>query len=79
MTPRGTVRARVGRARDDGQKFEVVWDYLAAEDPLEIRISTGESSLRRTRAVAVTMRTPGHDAELAVGFLLSERIVGKCR
>jgi FdhD protein len=39
-------------------------DLLAVEEPLEIRISG--------RPVAVTMRTPGHDEELALGFCLSE-------
>jgi FdhD protein len=39
-------------------------DQVAVEEPLEIRIS-GEP-------IAVTMRTPGHDEELALGFLLSE-------
>jgi len=42
-------------------------DYLAAEEPLEIRI--GEHPL------SVTMRTPGHDLELAAGFLLTEGLV----
>ena len=42
-------------------------DSLAAEEPLEIRI--GQSPL------TVTMRTPGHDLELAAGFLLTEGIV----
>ncbi len=42
-------------------------DYLAAEEPLEIRI--GDNPL------SVTMRTPGHDVELAAGFLFTEGLV----
>ena len=46
-----------------------VQDTLAVEEPLEVRI--GGASL------AVTMRTPGHDVELATGFLFTEGIIGR--
>ncbi|HYU31597.1 MAG TPA: formate dehydrogenase accessory sulfurtransferase FdhD [Thermoanaerobaculia bacterium] len=46
-------------------------DHLATEEPLEIRLRMGE----RTWTVAVTMRTPGDDAELAAGFLYNEEVV----
>jgi FdhD protein len=51
---------------DDGN-VERKDDYLAAEEPLEIRI--GDQPL------SVTMRTPGHDLELAAGFLFTEGLI----
>jgi len=46
-------------------------DVLATEEPLEVRLVTADE----TRTVAVTMRTPGNDFELAAGFLHGEGIV----
>jgi FdhD protein len=54
--------ARVDVVREPGGAVEP--DAVAVEEPLEIRIEG--------RPVAVTMRTPGHDEELALGFSLSE-------
>ena len=48
-------------------------DALAAEEPLEIRIGSSSEAMPLT----VTMRTPGHDEELAAGFLLTEGIVSE--
>lgn len=46
-------------------------DVVVTEEPLEIRLGTGGI----TRTLAVTMRTPGNDFELAAGFVYSEGIV----
>ena len=50
-------------------------DRLAIEEPLEIRLGYEIEGERHTRSVSITMRTPGHDEDLALGFLLSEGIL----
>lgn len=47
-------------------------DLLAVEEPLEVRVVVEESGRRRRHPIAVTMRTPGQDFELAAGFLHGE-------
>lgn len=63
---RDRVEADVVRWRT-GADRQTQRDEVVCEEPLEIRING--------RAVSVTMRTPGHDAELALGFLLTEGLI----
>ena len=62
----GIGAGSVVRRKADGG-HECITDEVAIEEPLEIRIGQDP--------IAVTMRTPGNDEELAAGFLLSEGIV----
>ncbi len=64
----GIVTTELVRYQRVGKALKAT-DVLAAEEPLELRV--------RGRGIAVTMRTPGHDDELAAGFLLSEGIIRK--
>ena len=54
---------------------EHITDAVAAEEPLEIRIRYWFKETQIAEAFAVTMRTPGHDRELAAGLLFSEGIL----
>lgn len=49
-------------------------DLLAVEEPLEIRILYGDTANRQEKNISITMCTPGHNEELATGFLFTEGI-----
>ena len=60
--PRRGRPRHVAKVVRDGEE-----DYVAVEEPLEIRVDGAP--------LAVTMRTPGHDEELALGFLFGEGLI----
>ena len=71
MVAIGIQRVHVEKALADGRES---CDVVAVEEPLEIRVlCDGEEGLGR--AISVTMRTPGNDTELALGFLHGEGLL----
>ncbi len=71
--PGRTLPTRIICARN-GSVYSRV-DELVTEEPLEVRVVYLEAGGERRRSIAVTMRTPGNDFELAAGFLYSEGII----
>ena len=61
--------------RVQNQNCRIQQDVLAVEEPLEIRLGFGSALKRVRRSISITMRTPGHDFELATGFLFTEGII----
>jgi FdhD protein len=74
LSTRPSLR-RVEIRRVDGG-LQSLDDVVATEEPLEIRLELdGPGGTRVERSVSITMRTPGNDEELALGFLYSEGII----
>lgn len=65
--------------KTDGHDRSVTGDVVAVEEPLEIQVGSASADGAAAKSVSITMRTPGNDAELAVGFLFTEGIIGSKR
>ena len=75
QTVEGTLVRRVGVRRVHLSHSERLIDTVAVEEPLEMRLRYWFKDAQHTENLAVTMRTPGQDRELAAGFLYSEGLV----
>ena len=63
----------IARVAEDSRPAK---DFVATEEPLEIRLGYADSQGKRSeRSISITMRTPGNDEELAIGFLFGEGII----
>lgn len=54
-------------------------DFVAVEEPLEIRLTGANLEPNTDKNIAITMRTPGNDVELALGFLFTEGIISSAQ
>lgn len=61
--------------RFDSGAWSTADDLLAAEEPMEIRLLWEANGWSERKSIAITMRTPGDDFELALGFLYGEGII----
>jgi FdhD protein len=72
MTPRAITGVRAIKVRPDRQ-VELP-EHLATEEPMQILVA---GPGQETQPLVVTMRTPGHDFELAAGFVVTEGVAGR--
>ena len=71
----GTPVQPVKVVRIVAESIETKADLVVSEEPLEIRIGHGPEDSRQQFSLSVTMRTPGNDEELCLGFLFTEGII----
>ncbi|MGV3524016.1 MAG: formate dehydrogenase accessory sulfurtransferase FdhD [Candidatus Sericytochromatia bacterium] len=75
MKPAGALRTGEVLTYQRGRPLLKRRDRLATEEPLEIRLITGPQGQPQSQSLTLTLRTPGHDYELAAGLLLAEGLI----
>jgi FdhD protein len=71
----GPSATPVAIARYEGDRLVTAEDLVAVEEPLEIRLVGTLEGRPFQKSLSITMRTPGHDRELAAGFLFTEGLI----
>ena len=75
MTRNANIK-QIGIQKFSGECLQVYDDHVCSEEPLEIRVTfLAANGAIEYRTLAITMRTPGNDIELARGFLYSEGVI----
>jgi FdhD protein len=69
----GAIEVEIERVMDN--VLAMANDSVALEEPMELQIEYGPANHRVRKSIAVTMRTPGNDQELAAGFLWTEGVI----
>lgn len=77
MSAKGVQPVVLTRLTSQSGTAASVEDHVAVEEPLEIRVGVLRGEREVVRPLSITMRTPGKDFELAVGFLFSEQVIAK--
>ena len=72
ISPTEITRLEHGNARSTN-------DFVAVEEPLEIRLTGANLEPNTEKNIAITMRTPGNDVDLALGFLFTEGIISSAQ
>ncbi len=74
MPQLSTIQVSVSKINSEGL-ISNSQDFLAIEEPLEIQLEFGDENKREQQSISITMRTPGNDFDLALGFLFTEGII----
>lgn len=75
MNSKAVENIRVSKVNASG--MQEATDKVAVEEPLQIQLQYSTATGQMLKDIAVTMRTPGNDAELAAGFLFTEGIISR--
>jgi FdhD protein len=68
-----SIKKSIGQYKNGA--IQTVTDWIAREEPLEIKVIYGPADERRTMTLSITMRTPGNDYDLVRGFLFTEGLI----